>query len=247
MNKNQEYLQKVRIATPCSADWDKMEGDDRVRHCQQCDLNVFNISQMTAKEARDLIQNSTGRVCIQMYRRVDGTVITRDCPRGLEKVRKAYRRTVASIAGFIGWLALVSPVSAQCSLDKSQIRVKSSNAETVRGKVKVPDYEQSFDSPPIMGDVVQTNLEAGMATVPYKGEASVVEDVDIKRVTPVVTPKTEKPQENHLLAAGLITMVFAALFKLIFMRLRRRSSIWLVGTAFISAFSLIGIIWHCFW
>ena len=35
-------LQDIRIASPCPADWDKMVGDERVRHCSECNFNVYN-------------------------------------------------------------------------------------------------------------------------------------------------------------------------------------------------------------
>ena len=65
-----------------------MTGDDRVRHCQSCQLNIYNTADMTAQEVQHLIENREGRLCIRMYRRADGTVLTKDCPVGLRAVRK---------------------------------------------------------------------------------------------------------------------------------------------------------------
>lgn len=67
-------LDNIRIATPLSADWQKMEGDERVRHCHKCKLNVFNLKEMTRTEAEKLLQTTEGRLCVQIYRRKDGTV-----------------------------------------------------------------------------------------------------------------------------------------------------------------------------
>src|SRR5262245_30602687 len=39
-------LARLRIASPCSADWDEMTGDDRVRFCGRCRKNVYNLSEM---------------------------------------------------------------------------------------------------------------------------------------------------------------------------------------------------------
>lgn len=39
---DQDILNRVYIAAPCSVPWDSMEGDERIRHCQQCKLNVYN-------------------------------------------------------------------------------------------------------------------------------------------------------------------------------------------------------------
>ena len=37
---------ELRVASPCSADWDRMQGNERVRYCPQCKLNVYNFAAM---------------------------------------------------------------------------------------------------------------------------------------------------------------------------------------------------------
>jgi hypothetical protein len=88
-------LENVRVAAPCPASWETMSGDDRVRHCAECKLNVYNLSEMARAEAERLIATREGRLCVRFYRRADGTIITRNCPRGLE----ALVRRVSRIAG----------------------------------------------------------------------------------------------------------------------------------------------------
>lgn len=36
----EKLLESIRIAAPCKADWNAMTGDERVRFCGQCKLNV---------------------------------------------------------------------------------------------------------------------------------------------------------------------------------------------------------------
>ena len=71
-------LNNVKIASPCSADWNEMYGDNRKRFCGDCKLNVYNLSGMTKTEAESLIINSEGRLCVRFYERADGSVITND-------------------------------------------------------------------------------------------------------------------------------------------------------------------------
>jgi hypothetical protein len=115
-------LDGIRIASPCPVSWDRMTGDDRVRHCDECQLSVYNIAELTRAEAEALIANSEGRVCARIYRRADGTVITRDCPVGL----RAIRRRVAMTAGavFAAVMALTTSVfgQKQGSKDKDSCR-----------------------------------------------------------------------------------------------------------------------------
>lgn len=87
----------IRIASPCRVSWEQMVGDDRVRHCGECNLNVFNLSEMTRHGAEQLIASREGRLCVRFYRRSDGTILTRDCPKGL----RALRERVSRIAGVV--------------------------------------------------------------------------------------------------------------------------------------------------
>ena len=76
-------LEDFEIATPCSASWDGMLGDDRTRLCELCERNVYDVSEMTRAEALELIARTEGvRLCVRLHRRADGTVLTTDCPRG---------------------------------------------------------------------------------------------------------------------------------------------------------------------
>src|SRR5258708_34877204 len=80
MAKFTNSLKHVDIAAPCSADWSQMTGNDRVRFCGQCNLNVYNLSDMTRREAESLISSSEGKLCARYYRRSPGTVFTNDFP-----------------------------------------------------------------------------------------------------------------------------------------------------------------------
>lgn len=101
-------LDHIKIASPCSADWDEMLGDKRKRFCLQCNLNVYNLSEMTQREAEKFLFEAEGRVCVRLYRRKDGTVITQDCPVGWQAVKRKISRaataTFGLIVGFFGGL-----------------------------------------------------------------------------------------------------------------------------------------------
>ncbi len=95
MNKQNFDVNKLRVASPCSVGWETMSSDERIRRCSSCELNVYNISKMTKTEVEDLIGNREGRVCIRLYKRADGTVLTKDCPVGF----RVYQKRVARFAG----------------------------------------------------------------------------------------------------------------------------------------------------
>ncbi|HEX5082314.1 MAG TPA: hypothetical protein VFY40_09720 [Blastocatellia bacterium] len=90
MPKLNSPLDNLKVAAPCSADWDQMFSfqDERVRFCSQCNLNVYNLSGMSRREAADLITKTEGRLCVRFYRRADGSVLTQNCPVGLKKIKR---------------------------------------------------------------------------------------------------------------------------------------------------------------
>lgn len=96
-------INSLRIASPCPISWDDMTGDERSRHCSLCSLSVFNISELSADEVTSLVAKSNGRLCIRMYRRGDGTVMTSDCPTGLRAARKKVAGlAVAAVTAVLG-------------------------------------------------------------------------------------------------------------------------------------------------
>jgi hypothetical protein len=86
-------LDRVRVAAPCKAEWKWMYGNDRVRFCSQCNLNVYNLSAMTREEAELLVLQTEDRLCVRFYRRSDGTVLTRNCPVGLQRIKNRLTNT----------------------------------------------------------------------------------------------------------------------------------------------------------
>ena len=88
-------LQRIEIASPCKVSWDSMKGDAKVRFCGACEMNVYNLSAMDTAEAELFLGARSGRTCVRLFRRDDGTVMTRDCPVALK--RRNRRRLAAAI------------------------------------------------------------------------------------------------------------------------------------------------------
>ena len=81
---------RLKLASPCPIKWSEMQGDDRVRRCGACKFNVYSAAAMTTVEIEALLSPGTG-VCMNVYRRFDGTLVTGDCSRVW-----AERRSVAA-------------------------------------------------------------------------------------------------------------------------------------------------------
>ncbi len=99
-------LDIIDVASPCPMPWEKMTGDDQVRFCGDCRLNVYNISGMQREAALKLVREHEGRLCIRFFRRTDGTILTRDCPVGVSAVRRRLARMVAGVAALVAFLSV---------------------------------------------------------------------------------------------------------------------------------------------
>ena len=118
-------LSNIRIASPCPADWNKMVGDERIRHCAECNLNVYNLSAMTERQVQALIAERSGqRLCTRFYRRADGTVLTQDCPWSFRAMKRKASRLGAAVFTALMSITVAmgksKPRPATCECSQSQ-------------------------------------------------------------------------------------------------------------------------------
>lgn len=104
---NRQQVDGIQVASPCSMEWRQMQGDDRVRFCSACSLHVYNLSAMDVEEAAQLISEQSSGLCVRLYRRRDGTVLTRDCPVGRQILIRRKRTGFWGVAASAGVLLSV--------------------------------------------------------------------------------------------------------------------------------------------
>lgn len=95
MPKPFSSLDDIRISSPCSAEWDSMTGNDRVRFCSHCNLSVHNLSAMSQREALRLVANSKGRLCVRYYRQPERSIQTATLPQQLHQITRRTSRIAA--------------------------------------------------------------------------------------------------------------------------------------------------------
>lgn len=146
--KQMTPLRQVRVASPCKANWDLMKGDDRVRHCGQCDHNVFNLSALSTQEAEALLLEREGRLCVRYFQRSDGTVMTADCPVGRSAVSVRLKSfAMAGVMFLLGGFAWAATIGREKELE--EMRGRLLQTEPIKTVV-------DFVSPPkpIMGKMI---------------------------------------------------------------------------------------------
>ncbi|MES2459450.1 MAG: hypothetical protein V4671_02625 [Armatimonadota bacterium] len=182
-------LRQIKIAAPCSAKWETMPGGERVRSCAQCSHKVYNLAAMSSDEAANLIRGAEGRVCVRLYRRADGSVMTRDCPTGLRAVRqRVTRAATVSFASLFSILGLFSFAE----------RLRAKPAPMMGAVAAAPQPVSTPEPIPMMGEIA-TVIE------PVQDPTVVMGKISYRPVTPLPmvapTPDAEKtflPHESEL-------------------------------------------------
>jgi hypothetical protein len=151
-----------------------MRGDERVRHCDRCGKNVYNIAALTRPEAFRLVADKEGGRCVRIFRRPDGTVVTADC---WSRLRAARRK------GLVPWLATLAVVgwaelsAARFGLSRLQeIAERFSPKPTVLSvdwDVPTPRLTRSPPTPPPSAEDILNALLSESAGTMGGGEVSV--------------------------------------------------------------------------
>src|SRR4051812_25375206 len=106
-------LNAVDVPHPCPVPWAEMAGGGGLRHCAHCDKKVHDLSALTAEEAVELLRAGEGQVCVQIYRRPDGTVLTAD-------PRPTPRRRLWALASSVAAVVLFGGCEGPRPLDATQ-------------------------------------------------------------------------------------------------------------------------------
>ncbi|HLN99435.1 MAG TPA: ankyrin repeat domain-containing protein [Pyrinomonadaceae bacterium] len=125
------FLKNLTIPAPCSADWNSMIGNDQVRFCDHCSLDVHNISLMTRSQAERLIARANGRLCVRYHQNPTGTPATLPYSQKLHRISRRVSRIAAG--AFTATLSVSSAV-AQTSTSFQPTLRNASAASQLNGR-----------------------------------------------------------------------------------------------------------------
>jgi hypothetical protein len=133
-------LDNVRVAAPCPERWDEMVGDDYVRYCGRCEKNVYNLSSLTRHEAEALLGAKDGEMCVRLFRRADGTVMTSDCSVGVKR-RRRRRAAVAAVGGGLMAAAAALGLESRATTGVIAAPQRPSTEQWTAGLMAVPQED----------------------------------------------------------------------------------------------------------
>jgi len=165
MSKFTNPLNNIKVASPCSADWNEMMGNERRRFCAECKLNVYNLSGMSRREAENLLLNSEGRLCVRFYKRADGTILTKDCPVGWQAIRQRVSKTATAFASLV--FAALSGIGLVNYFAKSEVHkmgtVAITNENFTTDVMAIDDSNIEIRGKPVPRDIYVPNSNEDIA------------------------------------------------------------------------------------
>ena len=111
------FLNNLTIPSPCTADWDSMIGNDQVRFCEHCSLEVHNLSMMTRNQAQRLVSRSNGRLCVRYHHDSTGRPLTLPVGQKLHRIGRRVSRIAAG--AFTATLSVTSAVAQSSASSQS--------------------------------------------------------------------------------------------------------------------------------
>lgn len=185
---------KLQVASACNASWESMDGDHRVRYCTHCNLHVYNFNDLTEKEIKRIIRERQGsRLCGRLYRRADGTVITKDCQTGVTRLFSNMSR-LAIPALSAAMSACFAPAQTATPQSLVQMAPAQSGMEVQvldESGAVIPNARISLSGPNLKAPILGTADEAGrwdadgipdgnyQLTIDARGFAKTQEDVKV--------------------------------------------------------------------
>lgn len=132
-------LDNLRVASPCTADWNQMTGDERSRHCGDCKKDVYNLSGMTRDEAEALLIERAGNLCARYYQRHDGTILFADCTVGARRRRRRRWIAAGAVTLLAGGAGLGAALERKPHCESIHIQLDPDDGVTWIGEVRADD------------------------------------------------------------------------------------------------------------
>jgi TonB family protein len=154
---------------------------------------------MTTEEAADLIRRAEGTLCVRFYRRRDGTILTQNCPVGLQRIKHRLSRTrkhvIAAVVSFMGYLGLLGAyelLAPRPTMDMIVCRTQLPGPSPVVGSETFVRERAIFKVIPVYHSGGAANLNSDVVVSVVIAEDGTVEEARCTRGTPPLSDLAEE-------------------------------------------------------
>src|SRR5262249_45938028 len=114
-----------------------MTGTDQVRHCAECNRQVYDLSKMTRRQAEHLIIITQGRFCARITRGPNGDVVTQEEP-GLHLITKHASPVATAVVSAAITVGSAAPDLAGIHRQQTQVSVAAKTKESASVSIDAP-------------------------------------------------------------------------------------------------------------
>lgn len=182
-----------KLAAPCGSKWEAMSGSGRIKFCQQCELQVYDFAKTELPEAREVIFQQEGKENFVLYKRKDGTFLTRNCPVGVKSRQVVILLCVAGVVLVCG---LATIVAGQPPPPPPSITEKSPEPERIMSQTEL-------DQPVSIGrswKTISPKPEETLKEQDFAGSTPAGPEpfLDVQATVPTTTSDVAAPVSNSL-------------------------------------------------
>ena len=205
MSKRQDYLDRLQVTSPCSAEWERMSGDEQQRYCDECQRVVYDFSKMTRRQIEAIVATSRNRLCARLTREEDGSLLMLETPpvihpanRRLLPIASTVMTALLSVnaVGVPQPLAPLSQAGSICAVQDAVPEAKKDDAQSPLGAATAT----------VAGQVVD-EMQVGIA----RAKVTLISD-DTQEEKVVLSSAQGEYRFAQLLPGSYVLMVEAAGF-----------------------------------
>lgn len=167
---------KFRKSSDCPVSWDEMSGGStgftRVRYCDRCRLNIYDLDGLETAEAEELVVQREGQSKVNYFQRKDKKFQVKDCRVGAKKKYVRQAATVAAACVVIGLTALALTIGSKPTY-YTNATDQSPAAETAADTK--PIFSEKLKSKNTESQATTTATESLTVPIPENSESSEAE------------------------------------------------------------------------
>jgi hypothetical protein len=123
----------MELKFECDRGWDDLTGSDAtVRHCEQCEHEIYNVSSMTRAQAREFLRlrKEEGlRTCVYYKRSPGGRIRFADDPEAQIRKQRFGLRKLVIAAALIPGIAAVCDIPTPLQVFSQVVMIETTNGE----------------------------------------------------------------------------------------------------------------------
>lgn len=164
---------RFRKTSDCPVSWDEMSGGStgftRVRYCDRCRLNIYDLDGLETAEAEELVVQREGQSKVNYFQRKDKKFQVEDCRVGAKKKLVRRAATAAAVFVVIGLTVLALTIGSKQTYN-SNAPDESPFAETAADTK--PVFSEKIKSKNTESQATTTATESLAVPIPENSEAS---------------------------------------------------------------------------